>query len=76
MIREDFMEREEVLKQDFEVWVGFDGQMAGGKNTRGRESSMSIALELTRNVVFLGGKGMDLFWKQEVSNIASHYFLL
>lgn len=37
MIREDFMEKKEVLKQDFEGWIGFDRQLAGGKNTRGRE---------------------------------------
>lgn len=47
MIREDFMEREEILNQ-----------------------------ELTRGLTFLGDKGMDLFRKQEVSNIVSHSFLL
>lgn len=47
MVREDFMEKEEILKR-----------------------------ELTRGLMFLGDKGMDLFWKQEVSNIVSHSFLL
>ena len=70
------MEKEEILKQDFEGWIGFDGQIAGRKNTRGRENTMSIALELTRNLVFLGGKGIDLFWKQELSKIVSYSFQL
>lgn len=47
MIREDFLEKEEILKQ-----------------------------ELTSGLTSLGDKGMDLFRKQEVSNIVLHSFLL
>lgn len=57
-----------------------DGQDLIGRlqveNIPEKRERCSIALELPRSLAFLGSKGLDLFWKQEVANIVSHSFLL
>lgn len=76
MIIDNFVKKGDVLKQDFDEWVGFDRHIAGGRDTKGKENSMSMGLELTRSLAFLGSEILHLFWKQEVSNIVLHSFLL